>query len=108
MHLAVFDSQHADQPRPLTRIRCAVLWLADGSKLLLGGSTLTLWDAESQQRVARLTGHPVSTLSQWELPCVLCLVCRLVCCVCLLVCYGLDMLHSVLAVLLARRRAPLL
>lgn len=39
---------------------CAVLlWSADGSKLLLGGSTLTLWDLESQQRISRLTGHPV-------------------------------------------------
>jgi hypothetical protein len=33
---------------------------ADGSRLLLGGSTLTLWDLQSQQRVSRLTGHPVS------------------------------------------------
>lgn len=31
---------------------------ADGSKLLLGSSSLSLWDTASQQRLAKLTGHP--------------------------------------------------
>lgn len=35
---------------------------ADGSKLLLGGSTLTLWALDTQQRISRLTGHPVSVM----------------------------------------------
>jgi hypothetical protein len=46
----------------VTLLRSAVLSCAggaDGSKLLLGGSTLTLWDLETQQRISRLTGHPV-------------------------------------------------
>ncbi|KAF6255059.1 quinon protein alcohol dehydrogenase-like superfamily [Scenedesmus sp. NREL 46B-D3] len=32
---------------------------ADGSKLILGGSSLSVWDMASQQHVGRLTGHPL-------------------------------------------------
>jgi WD40 repeat protein len=32
----------------------------DGSKLLLGGSTLALWDLEEGARIQKFTGHTVS------------------------------------------------
>uniref|UniRef100_A0A383W0U0 Small-subunit processome Utp12 domain-containing protein n=1 Tax=Tetradesmus obliquus TaxID=3088 RepID=A0A383W0U0_TETOB len=32
---------------------------ADGSKLILGGSSLSVWDMAAQQRTSKLTGHPL-------------------------------------------------
>jgi hypothetical protein len=40
---------------------------ADGSKLILGGSSLSVWDMSAQQRISKLTGHPVSRQHQRQL-----------------------------------------
>jgi hypothetical protein len=40
---------------------------ADGSKLILGGSSLSVWDMSAQQRISKLTGHPVRMQHQRQL-----------------------------------------